>query len=457
MGLSFSIQSSEIIDRLDPSFYDPDVVGTIRRLQRVATNSAAISGRLGEIASLRKGIFEILKEEYCTTGIPFVRVTDIRDLNMNFGDLVFIKPEKAKREPSTVPGRSLIISKSGTVGTVSLVPPSMDICAVSQDVISGSFHPRAALSPEYVAAFLSTRLGKCQLLRGATQQMQAHLNLTEARNVLVVAPEPAVHDEVTSHISNAYRERDEARDYLKQSQAELTKAIGIRVPRRFRMCYAVHSDLLDPESLAPAYYRVEALSLERTLRRTFPPARTIGEIFSIKRGGNPGMSAYGESGVPFIRTSDFPDNDIDLSPDHFISLDQARALDQDVRAGDLLFAQDGRVGDCAIVTPADFPLAYVGHVSRLRLRPEVEEYLDPGYVFAYLASNFARIQIARFTVVQSTIPTIGERLLQLVIPELPMHDQQVVGRLVTKAFKLRSEAKTHVALAKSLIVKSFAS
>ncbi len=141
-------------------------------------------------------------------------------------------------------------------------------------------------------------------------------------------------------------------------------------------------------------------------------------VIEIRRGNEIGSQFYGTGDVPFVRTTDIVNWEIKMDPVKAVAeevYEQYRNL-QDVREHDILFVNDGTflIGRTAMVTHLDVRIIIQSHLKKIRvLKPD---QLSPFYLFYLLNSNIAQRQIAVKTFTQATLSTIGNRLLDIVLP-----------------------------------------
>ncbi|PIV62894.1 hypothetical protein COS12_00635, partial [Candidatus Roizmanbacteria bacterium CG01_land_8_20_14_3_00_33_9] len=175
----------------------------------------------------------------------------------------------------------------------------------------------------------------------------------------------------------------------------------------------------------------------------------LGEIATVKKGDEVGSDKYNKyldkknSDIPFIRTSDVVNYEVDQFPDYYIPEEIYQELKQDIRAGDVLFTNDGKIGLAAILTPQD-KVILQSHIKRIRLKKEaIEKYkFTQEYLFLVLTiKEVARYQAERYTVIQSTIPTISNFILDFEIPVLDKNSIDEITKLVKEAFELKDEKK----------------
>lgn len=169
----------------------------------------------------------------------------------------------------------------------------------------------------------------------------------------------------------------------------------------------------------------------------------LGEIADIKRGDEVGSKNYRkyvdrkDSDVPFIRTSDLVNYEIDNYPDYYIDEGIYKELKQDLEEGDIIYTKDGKICLAAILTSEDKCILASGLV-RIRVKKE----LNPYYVFLVLSTNIGYYQAMQRVVIVSTLQHL--QLERLEETEIPVIDEQIynqISQLVAEAFKLKTEKK----------------
>ncbi len=154
-----------------------------------------------------------------------------------------------------------------------------------------------------------------------------------------------------------------------------------------------------------------------------------------------------ESDVPFIRTTDLINYDTDLFPDFYIEEDVAKSFFQDLQAGDIIFSNDGKIGLTAMLTQSDNCIIQ-SHLERIRCF-DINSY----YLFIALSTEeVGQMQARRFTVIQTTIPTIANNLSEFRIPLSKSSD--TIIELTKKAFELKDKRKRLINESRLLIEES---
>lgn len=152
---------------------------------------------------------------------------------------------------------------------------------------------------------------------------------------------------------------------------------------------------------------------------------TLGElakanILRIRKGHEVGSAAYGTGEIPFVRTSDISNFEISTDPTKAVSeaVYNAFAAQQNLKIGDLLIVVDGRyrIGTSAMLTEHNVQCVVQSHlriISTLK-----RDQLDPYELLYALNLPSVKLRMRSLVFIQSTLGTLGNRLLELRIPLL---------------------------------------
>ena len=184
--------------------------------------------------------------------------------------------------------------------------------------------------------------------------------------------------------------------------------------------------LKDPDYIVPRYY-VDHNSLSPEEGSVIEGAKIASiadlvrdQLLTIRKGHEPGSDAYGTGRIPFVRTSDISNLEISADPTNGVSEDiYARfASQQRLKPGDILMVVDGRyrIGMTALVTRNNYRCVVQSHF-RILDTPSPDK-LDTYELLFALNLPSVRMRIRNHVFVQSTLGTLGTRLLELRIPLL---------------------------------------
>lgn len=157
-----------------------------------------------------------------------------------------------------------------------------------------------------------------------------------------------------------------------------------------------------------------------------------GRIIHIRKGHEVGSDAYGTGEIPFVRTSDLANFEISTDPTKAVSeqIYETFAPMQRLQSGDILMVVDGRyrIGTTAMLTEHNSRCIAQSH---LRIFSVVNcEKLDPYELLFALNLPSVKLRLRSLVFIQSTLGTLGNRLLELRIPLL--HGEGPWAPLVAK-------------------------
>ena len=144
---------------------------------------------------------------YTSSGVPFVRVTDIQQGDINLDNVAFISKEeheelvkRCKPEKGDV-----LLSKNGTIGKTKVIDWDWDFSIfVSLCLIK----PRKNLNPYYLSLFLQTEDAILQMLDGSKTTSVTNLHLEKIREVKILLPSLEIQATIIDHIERESQQID---------------------------------------------------------------------------------------------------------------------------------------------------------------------------------------------------------------------------------------------------------
>lgn len=178
--------------------------------------------------------------------------------------------------------------------------------------------------------------------------------------------------------------------------------------------------------LVPRYYaEQQPLTTQEADLTRGAPQRSLNELIAsklltVRKGHEVGSDAYGTGDVPFVRTSDIANFEISADPTKAVGEDvyALYAKRQHVRAGDVLIVVDGRyrIGTTAMLTKHNSRCVVQSHF-RILGTPHPDQLNSYELLFA-LNLPSVRLRVRNLVFIQSTLGTLGKRLLELKLPIL---------------------------------------
>lgn len=210
-----------------------------------------------------KGIFDINADSYTDTGIPFLRILNLRHGLIDETSLAMIPETIHQQELKTALRRGDVVLSKTAYPAASLV--TLDTCNTSQDTIATTMseYGIANYKPEVVVSYLNGSIGRQLLWRQFQGNVQLHLSLDDGRKV----PIPRFGDQLQDMVAKAFHlaqlARSASSEAFRVAESKLLSALGLeswQAPeplsyvRRSSEAFAAHR--LDAQFFAP---RVQAL------------------------------------------------------------------------------------------------------------------------------------------------------------------------------------------------------
>ncbi|SFF36479.1 N-6 DNA methylase [Thermoflexibacter ruber] len=144
------------------------------------------------------------------------------------------------------------------------------------------------------------------------------------------------------------------------------------------------------------------------------------KVIQIKRGNEIGSQFYGKGDIPFIRTSDIVNWELKIDPIKCVPQEvyEQYKKQQDVKENDILFVKDGTflIGRSAIVSKENEKIIIQSHLLKIRVLKN--DSINAYYLLYLLNLPIVQKQIKKYTFIQGTISTVGERFYELKLPIL---------------------------------------
>jgi type I restriction enzyme M protein len=169
----------------------------------------------------------------------------------------------------------------------------------------------------------------------------------------------------------------------------------------------------------------------------------------LPRGDEIGSQVYGLGDVPFIRTSELNNWEINLNSHKKTSeevYDQFKEK-QNLEDGDILLVKDGGpnlIGKTAYLTELDTEIIIQSHIYQIKTRKN-KENID-SYLLLYLLNlDIVQKQIKAITFVQGTISTIGNRIMDVILP-IPsdLSKRKEISKHIKKIIDNKTESRKKI-------------
>lgn len=456
----FTIPPNELEDRLDVVFYSPVFRKTMKQILKHL--KVAI---LGEISIITRILgFETEKYiNYIEKGIPYLRVQNIKEFEIDLHNVKFISNEVHQQlKRSQLKPKDIVLTITGRVGTAAIVPDNLKECNASQEIVR--IRVKSDINPYYLTAFLNSKLGKLLIGRWQSGSTRPRTLIKNIRNI----PIPILPDntqikveELTKDCLQKKKEIETKIKGLKELVNEtLTNYLRIKLPAHeekliFIVVPTYINDRLDVDFYSPRHTRLIKVINEATFR-----VETLGQISKyIVSGQRPkgGVKYIGE-GVPSIggehitSEGDFSFDDIKYIPKDF----HQKQKKSWINPLDILIVKDGATTGKVAIVPEDFPFKDC-NINEHVFKIEVKSDYNPYYVFSYLFSSLGQEQINRLTsgAAQKGITRDAIESVKIITPptEIQANIADEVKRRKEERKQLKKEAEEIVEKVKKEVEK----
>ncbi|MCK4359053.1 MAG: restriction endonuclease subunit S [Candidatus Cloacimonetes bacterium] len=441
--ITINIDSIKKDDRFEPGFW---IIGKF--IDDVLFNYQ--HKKISEYSKfIKKGIFDLKAERYQNKGIPFLRISNLKYFELGTEDLVYITEEDNKANFKTILRHGdIAFSKIGTLGKILRIGKRFPEVNISQNIIGVGL--KKETNKNYIFAFLLSKLALLQIKKNKKKQLQDKLNLNDIRNIEVVELPKKRIKKISDLVAKAEETAEKSLSLLNKAQNLFYRKLNIDFSKiEKEKFYSVNlSDFKYVDLWTPKYSYPFYVKTLNTIKKKWKTV-SLDEIATVKKGDEVGSYNYNkylnkkDTDVPFIRTSDIVNFEVDQFPDFYIPEEIYQELKQDIRVGDVVFTKDGKVGMTGMITKNDEAIIASG-MTRLRLKIEAKKYnLTQEYLFLVLSLKETGLYPAiRRTVVASTIPHLREeRLKEFEIPILDKNSINEITKLVKQAFELKEKKK----------------
>lgn len=379
-------------------------------------------------------------------GKNYIRISDMKRFFISYSDIKKVSidkiPQKIKLQENDI-----LISRKGTPGiTVITTTQDLDNVIGTEAIL---LRVKNNYDPYYLTAFFNSKVFFEQIINNLSGAVASGINHPSLKKLKVLYDKKLVIN-ISKKVQKTIQLQVKSAKILKQAQNLFYEKLNVDFSKiQKEKHYSVKlSDFKDVDLWTPAFsypLYVNTLKAIQKKWQTVP----LGEIAIAKKGDEVGSENYNkyldkkDTDIPFIRTSDLVNYEVDQFPDFYIPKEIYLELNQDIKAGDVLYTKDGKIGMSAMITKNDKAIIASGMV-RLRLKNEAKKYnLTPEYLFIVLSLKETGLYPAiRRTVIASTIPHLREeRLKEFEIPILDKDSIDEITKLVKEAFELKDEKK----------------
>jgi len=445
-------------DRMEPRFHHVHV--PLENYCRVSNLDIRRFGDL--ILEITDG--EHAGQTFVEEGVRFVKNSAVKDFQVDLFDGFFITPEKQKQQKrSALKTHDILFTTIGKLGSATIIPDNFGEANINQNVVRIVIDKKI-LNPFYLVAYLNSNVVKKQINALFTGNLQPILTYPKIKDLKIILPSKKIQDDIASKYESVTKIREDSLKLIEKARRVYYDALAVDFSSISRkICFStsassiINNDLWTPDYCQPLYVK------SNTAIKNKNSSDSLGNLVSIFTGDEPGSKNYvkyldkSDTDVPFIRTSDLLNFEIDSYPDNFIPNSIQEELSQKFLAGDLLFSKDGRIGNCAMLTESDSPIIGTGIIG-MRLNEKARELnLSAEYLFIVLSTmETGKYPAIRRTVFASTLPHLRqERIEDFTIPILGEKELSKIKNMVKKAFDMKEKSKKIISEIRNFLDSNF--
>ena len=459
--------------RLDAEYYQPKYDDILHHIQAYKYGSK----NLAEICDIKEENFTPKDD----TTYKYVELANIG----KYGNIIGCSQQKGEDLPSRA---RRIVSKNDVV--ISSLEGSLDSCALVEEDYDGALCSTgfyvlksSVLNSETLLVLFKSPLVKELMRKGCSGTILTAIGRQELERIPIPLIRQEIQEEIAQHVQSSMSLRKESQQLLEHAKLTVEGAIQneggkiaseyyvlqeksamelhiaiyvllhevgiisndakVKVSNVVCSCKKLSDSFLASGRLDAEYYQPKYDLLFEKLKG-FPTA-TIKEIATIQKSIEPGSDAYQEEGIPFIRVANLSKFGLSNSD---VKLDTTQFADTIRPQKDtILLSKDGSVG---IAYKMEETQDVITSSAILHLQLTTPNVL-PDYLTLVLNSIVVKLQAERDaggSIIQHWKPSEIEHVI---IPILPMNEQQMIANKIKQSFKMREDAQDLLLQAKCII------
>lgn len=427
--------------RIDSTFYDKianEYDSLIRSLDHYfIPEEQVVSGPFGS---------SLTSDAYKTSGVPFIRVEDIKGgYTINQDEMIYISEEDNMRlKSSQMVENDIILSKVGnSIGFYARVDEEIGYCNISENNIGIKLGDIVQERKHFILVYLNSKYGKLLTNRRRSGNAQPKLNVFDVAEIPIPSMNKEFEEMISSLVLEAHTLEKQSKERYKSAMNLLLVSLNIDewVPAEKNTSVRSLKDINATGRIDAEYYADKYDELLCKLSRF--DCRELGTIVTIFKSIEPGSNAYQDTGVPFYRVANI--TELGLCETN-IFLDEKKYYTDELglKKDTILFSKDGSIG-IAYKIRKDEKAITSG--ALLHLSMKVDDVL-PDYLSLVLNSKVVKMQAERDaggSVIQHWKP---DEIKKVIIPVVDRTIQEKISKLMNESFELKDRSENLLLKAK---------
>lgn len=342
---------------------------------------------------------------------------------------------------------AVLLSVVGTLGNTALFSDYFEFrCSLPRN-IAYVYCNESKIIPEFLTCFFLSEFSKYQCIYSGGGNIQGLLSLTKLKKFIIPNLDFAHQSKFATKYRTAIKLQNE---FLKEindcksffyDQLDITKS---KIKRELSFSASIKS-LKENNTWTPVTYDPYGQRYLDSIEKKFKLDELKKHVNQFK-GEEIGSANYlsyldkKNDSIPFLRTSDTFNYELDSYPDFYCDRSFKENLKVEVEPYDIAFTKDGSIGNLALITNEDNCILSSGYAI-MRMKEESE--LNPFYIFLALSiKEIGQYQADKRTVIASTIPHLRpQNIYNIKIPILDKSSIEFISNKVKGAFELIEKKK----------------
>ena len=418
--------------RIDAECYQKKYVSTKQKILELKNTTLG-----NEVTKYCKGIFEIKADNYSDSGIPFIRISDLKDGFIDLSNAVYIPESEHQRNcNSALRSGDIVLSKTA-YPAASYVDISE--CNTSQDTIAVKLRANSQVNSEYLVVFLNTKFGLNQMERWFTGNVQMHLNLSDSRGIVIPILTSFLQHKIKVLFLDVIKLRKQSAFEFDQAQQLLLSELGLVdwQPKHSLSFVKNFSDSQHADRIDADYFQPKYGEIEESIRNNPGGWDTLGNLVTVHKCIEVGSKEYVAEGIPFVRVSNL--SPFEITEEKYISEETYEAVMQhQPEQGEILLSKDATPGIAYHLRDRPKKMIPSGGILRLK---RITESVNSEYLTLVLNSILVKEQVNRDVGGSVILHWRPDQVQATLIPILPELKQAQIQQKVTECFSLRNRSK----------------
>lgn len=386
---------------------------------------------------------------YKDHGIPFIKTSAVSRHYINVNDLQLINESyhnKTIKRSITHPYDIIYTMTGKFMGKAAMCPPTISEMNISQNsVVLRTSSPKESA---FLTIYLNSQINRIQVRGTYSITKQKFMNQGKIANLRVMKYDGKYNDLMQKYLK-AFNDYYYSVLRIQEIISEFNRDYQLSFKDEAQFGFVVKPGSFDKRMLMPNFYRPD---VEETIAMVNDGLNTSGFApENLNKGDEVGSANYLEEGIPFIKTSDIINFDVDYEPDYYCPESFLSQLEQDIRCGDIVFAKDGKPGEVAIIQE-DNKVIISGGLVKYRPRNVEERY----WVFLLLSSKYGESYFKKWFVIASTMLHLRADFFNaFAIPEITDDIRTKYITPLEQAFDSKCDGYTKIAKIKAVVEESF--